>query len=72
MTESEHVASRRAATRLRTGVDGLDELLGGGLALGEMVQLYGPPGVGKTYLCARLAVFMQVVTPICFLAHRGL
>lgn len=34
--------------KLKTGIKGLDELIGGGIASGSRTILYGPPGVGKT------------------------
>lgn len=35
-------------TRLKTGLKGLDELIGGGIESGSRNILYGPPGTGKT------------------------
>ena len=34
--------------RLKTGIKGLDELIGGGIESGSRTILYGPPGTGKT------------------------
>ena len=34
--------------RLTTGIDGLDELLGGGLLPGTLTVLVGSTGIGKT------------------------
>src|SRR6056297_2762153 len=34
--------------RVPTGIDGLDELLGTGLPVGEMFAVQGNPGTGKT------------------------
>ncbi|XP_068124737.1 DNA repair protein RAD51 homolog 3 isoform X2 [Hyperolius riggenbachi] len=42
----------------------LDEILGGGIALGKITEICGPPGVGKTQLCIQLAVDVQI--PECF------
>jgi len=39
--------------RTRTGIAGLDEVLGGGLPQGRIVLLLGEPGAGKTILCAQ-------------------
>jgi KaiC/GvpD/RAD55 family RecA-like ATPase len=36
------------ATRLSTGIDGLDELLGGGLLPGTLTAIVGSTGIGKT------------------------
>lgn len=43
-------------TRLPTGCDPVDELLGGGLEVGAMTQAYGPPASGKTNLALAAAV----------------
>ncbi|MDP2340574.1 MAG: ATPase domain-containing protein [Deltaproteobacteria bacterium] len=40
--------------RMPTGVDALDGLLDGGLPRGRLVELFGPPGSGKTTLALRL------------------
>ena len=36
--------------RLKTGVEGLDELIGGGIPEGSIVLVSGTPGTGKTIL----------------------
>ena len=38
----------RSTRRLRTGVPGLDEMMGGGIPDGDVVMLTGPAGSGKT------------------------
>jgi circadian clock protein KaiC len=38
----------RSNKRLRTGVPGLDEMMGGGIPEGDVVMLTGPAGSGKT------------------------
>jgi len=38
----------------------LDKLLGGGVPLGSVVEVYGPSGTGKTQLCHQLAVNVQL------------
>ncbi len=45
----------QAAHRLRTGVPGLDELLGGGVPAGDAVLLAGPAGSGKTTFATQFA-----------------
>jgi recombination protein RecA len=45
--------------RLSTGHEGLDTILGGGLARGRVVELYGPPGEGKTSLALAWAAAAQ-------------
>lgn len=46
----EHQTVRRpqSADRVRTGVPGLDELMGGGIPVGDALMLGGPAGSGKT------------------------
>ena len=46
--------------RLRTGVDTLDSVLGGGIEAGSIVEIYGPAAAGKTVLCHQLAVMAQM------------
>jgi KaiC/GvpD/RAD55 family RecA-like ATPase len=41
--------------RLRTGIDGLDGLLGGGLLVGTMTVVVGSTGIGKTQLGLQFA-----------------
>jgi circadian clock protein KaiC len=38
----------KADGRLSTGVAGLDEMMGGGIAAGDSLVLAGPTGTGKT------------------------
>lgn len=42
-------------TRLRTGIHGLDRVLGGGLVTNGMVMIAGEPGIGKSTLFASAA-----------------
>lgn len=37
--------------RVKTGIEGLDEMLNGGIPVGRHVALYGGPGAGKTSFC---------------------
>lgn len=37
--------------RVKTGIEGLDEMLNGGIPTGRHVALYGGPGAGKTSFC---------------------
>lgn len=38
----------------------VDQLLGGGIALGELTEICGPPGIGKTQWAMQLAVNVQI------------
>ncbi len=42
-------------TRLQTGLEGLDRVLGGGLVPGSLVLLAGEPGIGKSTLVLQVA-----------------
>ena len=46
--EHQHDRVVRSGKRLRTGVSGLDEMMGGGIPEGDAVMLTGPAGSGKT------------------------
>ena len=48
------------ATRLLTGVEGLDDKLLGGFPEGSLIELYGPAAGGKTQWCAHLAIRAQL------------
>lgn len=50
--EAEAKKSAKPAARLRTGVPGLDEMLGGGLPRGYSVLVAGPSGSGKSILAS--------------------
>lgn len=45
------MAKKVNVERVRTGVEGLDEMMGGGIPKGNLVVLSGDPGSGKTVLC---------------------
>ncbi|MCW3976584.1 MAG: DUF2075 domain-containing protein [Candidatus Bathyarchaeota archaeon] len=41
------------AKKITTGIDGLDELVGGGFPEGRVVLIIGGPGTGKTIVCSQ-------------------
>ena len=45
--------------RQPTGIDALDAMLGGGFVRGRLVEIFGPPGGGKTALSLALIAGMQ-------------
>jgi DNA repair protein RadA/Sms len=48
-------AAAVATTRMPTGLDGVDRVLGGGLVPGSLVLVAGEPGVGKSTLLLQIA-----------------
>jgi circadian clock protein KaiC len=46
--DQQHDRAEWSGKRLRTGVSGLDEMMGGGIPEGDAVMLTGPAGSGKT------------------------
>ncbi|MBD3297054.1 MAG: AAA family ATPase [candidate division Zixibacteria bacterium] len=48
--------STAAGDRVSTGIDGLDEVLGGGLPRSYTYLIQGPPGTGKTTLALRFCM----------------
>lgn len=69
MSKSKRPASRPASPeqpRVSTGVDGLDEILGGGLPSNHLYLLDGEPGTGKTTLA------LQFLLAGAALGARGL
>ncbi|CAI5933890.1 unnamed protein product [Closterium sp. NIES-65] len=55
----ELLEAERGRGRVQTMCAELDAMLGGGVALQELTELCGPPGVGKTQLGMQLAINVQ-------------
>lgn len=53
--------------RIPTGVLAVDRVLGGGFPRGQMVELYGPHGSGKTSICMRYIAEAQKFGLVCLL-----
>ena len=49
------VGDEKTTTRLKTEIDDLDEVLGGGFLPGGIVLLAGQPGIGKSTLLTQIA-----------------
>ncbi|KAH8306302.1 hypothetical protein KR018_007041, partial [Drosophila ironensis] len=48
------------ANKITTGNKALDEHLGGGISLGQITELIGNPGTGKTQMCLQLSLNVQI------------
>ncbi|XP_073471261.1 DNA repair protein RAD51 homolog 3 isoform X1 [Aquarana catesbeiana] len=68
-TTLELLEQEQAQGCIITFCSALDEILGGGVPLGKITEICGPPGVGKTQLCMQLAVDVQI--PECFGGNDG-
>ncbi|CAI5973069.1 unnamed protein product [Closterium sp. NIES-65] len=55
----ELLEAERGRGRVQTMCAELDAMLGGGVALQELTEICGPPGVGKTQLGMQLAINVQ-------------
>ena len=50
---------RDSITTFSTGCPIMDQTLGGGIRLGQITELYGESGCGKTQLCVQMALEVQ-------------
>ena len=55
--------SSDAASRLATGIEEFDRVLGGGVVAGSLVLLGGDPGIGKSTLLLQVAARLAASTP---------
>lgn len=58
--------SSSESTRLRTGIDELDRVLGGGFVRGSAVLIGGEPGIGKSTLLLQACVRLAAVVPVLY------
>lgn len=56
LSQSSGDKTGKSIRNLVTFCRSIDQLLGGGVALGEVTEIVGSPGVGKTQLCHQLSV----------------
>mmetsp|Transcript_10427 Transcript_10427/g.43194 ORF Transcript_10427/g.43194 Transcript_10427/m.43194 type:complete len:121 (-) Transcript_10427:1897-2259(-) len=57
---SEILYAEKKKLALVTFCKDLDDLLGGGIAVGEVTELCGCPGIGKTQTCIQLCASVQI------------
>ena len=57
--------------RVPTGCKSLDSLLHGGIEAGQITQVYGPPGSGKTQLCHTLCVMLPSDCMVIYIDTEG-
>lgn len=62
------VTTETASTRLTTGFNEVDEVLGGGLMPGGVVLLAGEPGIGKSTLLMQIALCIGSVQPVLYVS----
>ncbi|HEY7379320.1 MAG TPA: DNA repair protein RadA [Steroidobacteraceae bacterium] len=60
------VLAAEAETRLATGIEELDRVLGGGLVKGSVVLLGGDPGIGKSTLLLQAAAALGADQPVLY------
>ena len=60
------ISSEDGASRMVTGFDDLDLVLGGGILAGGVVLLAGQPGIGKSTLLLQLSHFISQSTPVLY------
>ena len=56
------------ATRIATGIAGLDEVLGGGLVPGAVILLAGDPGIGKSTLLLQVSRHVSAKHKVLYVA----
>jgi hypothetical protein len=66
---SELLQEETAKLPIYTFCQDLDDLLGGGVAVGEITELCGCPGIGKTQMCIQLCTSVQI--PVDFGGYDG-
>lgn len=60
------ISASDEAQRLKTGVDDLDTVLGGGILPGGVILLAGQPGIGKSTLLLQVAAHIGSQTPVLY------
>lgn len=62
------IPSDDKSARLSTGIDDLDEVLGGGILLGGVVLLAGQPGIGKSTLLLQITAYIARKNTVLYIS----
>lgn len=57
-----------SSARLSTGINDLDDVLGGGILLGGVVLLAGQPGIGKSTLLLQTTAHIAKIDPVLYVS----
>ncbi len=58
--------------RVKTGLNELDRVLGGGIVKGSLILVGGEPGIGKSTLILQLCDKMQGEGKVLYISRRGI
>ncbi len=61
-------SAEKGSERIKTGINDLDAVLGGGLVTGSVALLAGQPGIGKSTLLLQLASFIADSRPVLYVS----
>lgn len=59
-TAGQHLEQQRKSRRIITFCNELDKILGGGVAVGQVTEFCGLPGLGKTQIGIQLCIDVQI------------
>lgn len=62
------IPTNEESSRLKTGTDDLDAVLGGGVLLGGVILLAGQPGIGKSTLLLQVAAYIAGEHPVLYIS----
>lgn len=57
MSEEHHIEPPKKVVRMPTGIEGLDEIMKGGIPAGDVTLVTGTPGSGKTTFCMQILAY---------------
>jgi len=62
------IEANDASSRISTGIDDLDEVLGGGILKGGVILLAGQPGIGKSTLLLQVVTHIAEKEPVLYVS----